>query len=168
MDRCIELVIAILGVLKAGGCYVPIDPANPKKRIDYLIENSKCSLILAQPNTCKMSDLYPNSFMVVARERWENERQEFKLEPIVLEQLAYIIFTSGSTGNPKGVKITHKGLANYLNWAIKSYDANTYGNFLLYSSLSFDLTVTSLFLPLLTGNTIYVQPAERVSNLLEV
>lgn len=71
-----------------------------------------------------------------------------------LQDLAYIIYTSGSTGNPKGVKIAHESLSNYIMWANKEYVNGETTNFPLYSSISFDLTVTSVFTPLVSGNTI--------------
>ena len=71
-----------------------------------------------------------------------------------LHNLAYIIYTSGSTGNPKGVKIAHESLSNYISWANTVYVQNEECNFPLYSSIAFDLTVTSIFTPLISGNTI--------------
>lgn len=73
-----------------------------------------------------------------------------------LNDLAYIIYTSGSTGNPKGVKISHESLSNYISWANREYVHGETTNFPLYSSISFDLTVTSVFTPLISGNAIYI------------
>lgn len=84
-----------------------------------------------------------------------------------LQDLAYIIYTSGSTGNPKGVKIAHESLSNYIMWANKEYVNGETTNFPLYSSISFDLTVTSVFTPLVSGNTIYIYENSNPQLLLK-
>lgn len=150
----IETVIAILGVLKAGGAYVPIDFNYPNDRIKYMIKDSDINIILTNisVNSLHFSgeviNLDENSF---CHESAANIRG--KVGP---ENLAYIIYTSGSTGNPKGVMVEHKGLTNYIYWAKRQYVKNENDVFALYSSLSFDLTVTSIFTPLISGCEIAV------------
>ena len=81
--------------------------------------------------------------------------------------MAYIIYTSGSTGNPKGVEICHESLSNYINWCKDIYVKNDISNFPLYSSIAFDLTVTSVYTPLTTGNTLYIYEDSNPQLLLK-
>ncbi|MEP6930174.1 MAG: amino acid adenylation domain-containing protein, partial [Flavobacterium sp.] len=157
LDRSETLVIAILAVLKSGGAYVPIDSAYPQERIDFIEKDSNCKVIID----------------VV---EWNNFYTKADKYPIInAEQLiaagnsAYVIYTSGSTGNPKGVDIAHASLTNYLLWATDYYSANGARNldFGLFTSLSFDLTITSLFLPLISGGTLTVfETTDDISKLL--
>ena len=90
-----------------------------------------------------------------------------ELETMSYDDLAYIIYTSCSTGKPKGVKVSHKSLSNYITWAIKQYVHNEETNFPLFSSVAFDLTVTSIYAPLCSGNTIYIYQNSNPELLLK-
>jgi amino acid adenylation domain-containing protein/non-ribosomal peptide synthase protein (TIGR01720 family) len=153
----IETVIGILGILKAGGYYLPIDINYPVDRIAYLLEDSKARIAL--------TNLTPDPALAAMVE-WvdlagpplgETDADGLNLEPLSgPEDLAYVIYTSGSTGKPKGVMIEHRGLVNYIWWAQKVYLRGVDERFALYSSLAFDLTVTSIFTPLISGNQILI------------
>ena len=151
LERSDWLVAAILGILKAGGAYVPIDPGYPSERIRYILDDSRCSIVLSED---KFLEQVPGDL----RQRFLNVREvgsngnENPAPAASPAHLAYVIYTSGSTGQPKGCQVEHGNLVHYLNWASQYYFAGSEGGcFGLYSSLSFDLTVTSLFLPLLRG-----------------
>jgi len=149
-----ETVIAIWGVLKAGGAYVPVDPAYPEERIRYMLEDSGAKLVLT--NIDGIEGQYPVPFLDLrAASSFDDEsiNPEVRLEP---DDLAYIIYTSGSTGQPKGAMIEHRGLTNYIWWAKLIYAKEEPSIFPLYSSLAFDLTVTSVFTPLICGGMIVV------------
>ncbi|MFF2888656.1 amino acid adenylation domain-containing protein [Paenibacillus sp. NPDC057967] len=149
-----ETVIAIWGVLKAGGAYVPIDPAYPEERIRYMLEDSGAKLVLT--NVDGIEGQFPVPFLDVrAASSYADKRfnPEVRLDP---GDLAYIIYTSGSTGQPKGAMIEHRGLTNYIWWAKLMYAKEDPAVFPLYSSLAFDLTVTSIFTPLICGGMILV------------
>ncbi len=164
----IEMLISILGVLKAGGAYLPIDPSYPIERINYMLQDSESSMLLTnfkvdddikfkvnstnasydinfKENIININDVNLN---VYSKENLANERN--------LNDLVYIIYTSGSTGKPKGVMLEHGGLTNYLWWAKKMYLKDENEVMPLYSSISFDLTVTSIFTPLISGNKIII------------
>lgn len=155
----LETVISILAVMKAGAVYVPMDPAYPAERINYMIEDSEIKLILTniEIDTGSFSKLNFNGEVLRIDDfrlfSGENDNLEKFNSP---EDLVYIIYTSGSTGRPKGVMIKHMGLVNYIWWAKKMYITDSKDTFALYSSLSFDLTVTSIFTPLIAGNKLNI------------
>ncbi|MED0870576.1 non-ribosomal peptide synthetase [Bacillus spizizenii] len=161
----IELIVGILAVLKAGGAYVPIDPEYPEDRIQYMLKDSEAKIVLTQLDLHKHLTLDADVVLLDEESSYHEDRSN--LEPICgANDLAYMIYTSGSTGNPKGVLIEHRGLANYIGWAKEVYVNDEKTNFPLYSSVSFDLTVTSIFTPLITGNTIIVYDGEDKSAVL--
>ncbi|MBS7256341.1 non-ribosomal peptide synthetase [Flavobacterium branchiicola] len=156
-DRSETLVLSILAVLKSGGAYVPIDSAYPQERIDFIEKDSNCKVIIDAAEW--------NNF-VLESENYAVGNLDQKAAP---ENSAYVIYTSGSTGNPKGVDIAHASLANYLLWGRDYYSANGSRSldFGLFTSLSFDLTVTSLFLPIISGGTLTVfETTGDISKLL--
>lgn len=151
------LVIAVLGILKANSFYVPIDVKMPDKRKQYLKNDLEINYIVTDSSLDSLSD-YPQENVIFIDKILKNLESysksiDLRIDPI---DLAYVIYTSGSTGNPKGVMIEHGSLMNYLSWANDYYLSNELNNsdFGLFTSISFDLTVTSLFLPLISGGTL--------------
>ncbi|MED1784025.1 edeine non-ribosomal peptide synthetase EdeP [Brevibacillus fortis] len=156
-DHSPEMIIGLLGVLKAGGAYLPIDPQLPSQRIEYLLSDSGADLLLRHTSRTDAiswskeilelgdSSLYRNDGAIL-----ESVNQP--------DDLAYVIYTSGSTGNPKGVMVTHRGLVNYIWWAKDRYLTSPDEAFAFYSSVAFDLTVTSIFCPLVKGNRMVIYP----------
>lgn len=152
LPRSPELVVALLGVLKAGGAYVPIDLAAPAARAKEIIDASGARVVLT---TDGHFDDAPNGVRVVVLDREaeaiasESEENLGSVAPG--DALAYVIFTSGSTGRPKGVMVEHRALMNYIGWAREYYLDGKPLDFALFSSIAFDLTVTSVFVPLTSG-----------------
>jgi len=153
-DRTPDMVVGVLAVLKAGGAYVPIDPAYPQDRISYMIEDSGIQLLLTQSH---LTDRLPQNTPRFLLDSEFAQLAEFATDnlelPIRADDLVYVIYTSGSTGRPKGVLITHGGLINYLTWAMDTYAKQGHGA-PVHSSLAFDLTVTSMYVPLLSGKRV--------------
>lgn len=155
VTHSLETVIGILGIIKAGGAYLPIDPEYPADRIEYMLNDSECKILLT--NCILDSQMNFKGEIIRLDDPGLFMGDGSNLEPINKpEDLVYIIYTSGSTGKPKGVMIEHRGLVNYIWWAKKVYVKDEQDAFALYSSLSFDLTVTSIFTPLIGGNRIVV------------
>jgi amino acid adenylation domain-containing protein len=166
-----EMVVALLGVLKAGGAYVPLDPAHPAKGLAVMLADARASLLLSEMKLAGPLAGLQTSPTFLDAEAAEVEQEETEDLPgsVTGEDLAYVIYTSGSTGEPKGVMIRHASLVNYSCWANEVYVRKRARNFALYTSLAFDLTVTSIFTPLISGNRIHIyQPQEQASALPEI
>lgn len=165
MDRSDWFLVAVLAVLKAGAAYVPIDMKAGVERQEFILKDCdpKVLLILSE-SMFDILEFDMEAFSVdIQLSDWleENPTPNKSIPSIQPSQLAYMIYTSGSTGTPKGVEITHENLANYLNWAKETYAdlPSQTSDIGFYSSPSFDLTVTSLFLPLVSGTTLHVYPS---------
>ncbi|MDF5721896.1 MAG: amino acid adenylation domain-containing protein [Rhizonema sp. PD37] len=154
LDRSLEMVCAILAVLKAGGCYLPIDPNYPTTRIHSMIEDSKTTLVLSDSQLG--SELLANlNTRVVFLDQLAAEiaaQQKENLEvPILAANIAYLIFTSGSTGRAKGIAISHQSLAHHMAWLIDEFAINTLDVLLQKTPFSFDASVWEFWAALMTG-----------------
>ncbi|MGW7256484.1 non-ribosomal peptide synthetase [Streptomyces sp. NPDC054834] len=154
-----HLLVAMLGVLKAGGAYLPLDPELPRTRTTDMLSRSGCSLILTGPDTPQ--DLAGTIRCLNVGRLPAAEHPVGPLPEVTPENLAYILFTSGSTGVPKGVMLPHQALANYVLWAARTYVHEGGTGAMAHSSVAFDMTVTSLFVPLVSGRTVHLDPAWR-------
>ena len=152
LERSADMLIALLGIWKAGGAYVPLDPAYPKERLSYMLGDGAVKILLTQS---KHKHLFPAERDVICLDSdWlliEQESTTNLDSAVTASNLAYVMYTSGSTGQPKGVMVLHRGLANYLCWAIKAYSVREGDQVPVHTSISFDLTVTALYTPLLAG-----------------
>ena len=156
LERSIEMVVAVMGALKAGGAYLPLDPEYPLERVALMLEDAGAGVVLTRR---ELEDRLPAFWgqTVCLDQDWERIGEESESEPesgVVAENLAYVIYTSGSTGRPKGVMISHGGLSNYLQWATESYRIEEGEGAPVSSSIGFDLTVTSLYGPLVSGKCV--------------
>jgi amino acid adenylation domain-containing protein len=170
-ERSMEMVAAVLGVLKAGGAYLPLDPAHPPERLSFMLKDASVSVVLAQQRV--VGRLPGHEVQLVCLDadwpRLSQESMENLPQEADAENLAYVIYTSGSTGLPKGVMIPHRGLVNYLSWCTKVYRVAEGQGAPLHSSLGFDLSVTSLFPPLLVGGRVLLVDEERgIEELREI
>jgi len=155
LPRSIDAIVSILGILRTGACYVPIDVEYPESRISYMIGDAGLSLLVTSDDfKSRFQDAVP---CVNPPELMDDSDIDVTLPGTDADSPAYIIYTSGSTGNPKGCVITHRQLAWYLDWARKQYfDGITGSSVPLFTSLAFDLTVTTIFGSLISGNCLTI------------
>ena len=149
VDRSLEMIIGIIGVLKAGGTYVPIDPSLPQDRISYIIKNTESSIVLTETKYAGHFEI-PN--LKLDEPSVYNDQSKFPPSiEIEKSSLAYVIYTSGSTGKPKGVMIDHEGIYNRLSWMRDYLNVTREDSILQKTNFSFDVSVWELLLPLICG-----------------
>ncbi len=155
--RSIELIISILGILKSGAAYLPLDPEYPLERIKYMIEDSKVPLVLCQKALKSNIDSIETNIITIESSLEKKVSKNLELPNKNPENLAYTIYTSGSTGRPKGVPIRHKNLL-HSTLSRYSFYPNNPEAFLLLSSFSFDSSVVGIFWTLCSGGTLVLPP----------
>ncbi|MEM6353925.1 MAG: amino acid adenylation domain-containing protein, partial [Cyanobacteria bacterium P01_D01_bin.14] len=168
LSRSVELLVALLGVLKAGGAYVPVDPSLPAERVRWMLADAQVSLVVtaaAETLRASVDGAHPTVDLSRDRDCIAQAPDHSPAVSLDLENLAYVIYTSGSTGQPKGTLLTHQGLSNYLNWATQAYPVAE-GGVPVQSAIGFDATITSLFAPLLVGQTITLLPETHELEML--
>jgi non-ribosomal peptide synthetase component F len=157
-------------VLKAGGAYLPLDPAYPEERLRYMVADSGTVVLLTQGELAgtltgtgrrlTVIDLEAETPAWLDHSECNPDRSLVGLRP---EHVAYVIYTSGSTGKPKGVMATHGGLSNYMAYAVRSYLGAEVQGSVVSSPLSFDATLTTLLPPLLEGKTVELLPEDETT-----
>ncbi len=169
VDRSVEMLVAALGILKAGGCYVPLDPLFPVQRLQQMLDDANPSIVVTQNQLRGSLPKGPWKTMMV-------NGGTAKRGPVVSnspESLAYIIYTSGSTGKPKGVEVPHRAVVNFLSSMRETPGLISDDTLLAVTTLSFDISVLELFLPLVTEAQVVIATREeatdgrRLSMLLE-
>ncbi len=176
LPRGVDAIVAITAAWKAGAGYLPLDPHHPGERLAFILTDSDARVVLARRDAAEgIADrLGTDRDRIVWLDDPEVAAEMGSLPDTApgvaahAEGLAYVIYTSGSTGRPKGVAVTQAGLANYVAWASASYAAQGAGAAPLHSSLAFDLTVTSVLVPLVSGSAVAVSPAGGAEGLAEL
>lgn len=155
IERSLEMIIGMLGVLKAGCAYLPIDIEYPKERIAFMLEDSGASVILTNTATALSFKNYSENIINVDEIKNDHNLKTLELPISNPENTAYVIYTSGSTGKPKGVPISHTNILNSTNGRLNYYEENP-SSFLLMSSISFDSSKAGIFWTLCTGGTLVI------------
>jgi amino acid adenylation domain-containing protein len=159
LERGMEMIISLLAVLKAGGAYVPLDPAYPAERLAFTLSDSGVVALLTQ-ESLRPALPVPDGVTVVSVDGAAAEIARESAERIesgaTQRSLAYLIYTSGSTGVPKGVAIEHESAVALLSWAATVFTAEELSGMLAATSISFDLSVFEIFLPLARGGRVIV------------
>ena len=171
LERCAELVIAVIGILKSGAAYVPLDPTYPSERLEYMLADSSTAVLLTRERQRAHMSV-STRVAVISMDSPPVPIEGDDAAPVsgvTPDNLCYVIYTSGSTGRPKGVAVPHRGLVNYIDWARRTYGASAGHGAPVFTSLAVDLTVTSL-LPLFAGGAIRLlrdeQPIEALAEML--
>ena len=166
LPRSIEMVVGLLAVLKAGGAYLPLDPDYPPERLAFMLKDAQPAWVfttaqiarrLPDNPPCLLLD-HTDTVNALARNPVSNPIDTERTQLLTSRNPAYVIYTSGSTGVPKGVVVTHEGLVNYTVWALEAYRLSVGSGAPINTPLAFDATVTSLFLPLLSGKCVTLLP----------
>jgi len=148
VERSLEMIIGLLGILKSGGAYLPIDPDSPQERVTYMLtDSSACILLTHKDIMLSLSTLTSTSTCQVSP-----------------TNLAYIIYTSGSTGKPKGVLITHRNICPLLHWGFHHYGIGPHARTLQNLSYFFDWSAWEIFITLTSGGGLYVAPSTVILN----
>jgi amino acid adenylation domain-containing protein len=166
-ERSLELVIGLLGILQAGGAYVPIDPSYPADRIAYMLADAAPAVLMTQPGLREQLPPFAGPYLELsAVAPTESDIACLPPAPVRLDHLAYMIYTSGSTGRPKGAGNTHEGLLNRLQWMQEYFNLTRADRVLQKTPFSFDVSVWEFFWPLMTGaELVLAQPDEHKDGL---
>jgi len=158
LERSPNAIIAILGIFKAGGAYLPLDLSYPPERLNFMLEDAQVSILLTQQSSNFKHD---ESKVVYLDSDWDVIAQQSQQNPIsnaTAANLAYVIYTSGSTGQPKGVLVEHCGLSNVAYAQMQTFDVNSEHRILQFASLSFDASIFEICMALGAGASLYIVP----------
>ena len=163
LERSLDLVAAILAVVKAGAAYVPLDPSYPPERLAFMMEDAGIPVLLTTGRLAAGLRVPEDVAVIDLNRDWPSidaNSEDNPPAPSGPDNLAYVIYTSGSTGRPKGTLITHGGLTNYLCWAIDAYRVTEGCGAPISSAIGFDATITSFFAPLAVGGKVVLLPEQ--------
>ncbi|MCY8264769.1 non-ribosomal peptide synthetase [Bacillus inaquosorum] len=163
MNRSMEKPAALLGIWKAGGAYMPLDPNFPEERLSFLLKDSQAAQLLIEENLMSFIPPHYKGNMIMIE---HTESHQTAAPDVPLGDLAYLIYTSGTTGRPKGVLVNHQGIANTLQWRREEYGMTEQDISLHLFSYVFDGCVTSLFTPLISGACVLLTTDDEAKDVL--
>ncbi|MGA4518379.1 amino acid adenylation domain-containing protein [Solibacillus silvestris] len=166
LKRSMETVISILGIIKAGGVYVPLDPTHPVQRNKYIINDTKSSNIITSENLLNsIQEMVTENTNFLLMENLKNlEHVNIEFTDDDIDDLAYVIYTSGTTGNPKGTLIRQRGVINLMDYMLKEWSITNEDIIMQFATYSFDASILDTFASLYSGATLYlIDDAERMS-----
>jgi aspartate racemase len=158
VERSVEMVIGILGILKAGCAYLPLDPNHPADRLNYILEDSGVAAVLTQADL--LDRLPSKKIHQLILNQWEDFIDQSESNPLSgagPKHAAYVIYTSGSTGEPKGVTIEHHSLLNFTEWAREDWEIGPNDRVLQFTSMSWDTHIEEIFPTLCSGGTLVLR-----------
>ena len=166
VERGTAMVVGMLAILKAGGAYLPIDPALPRERIRFMLEDAKVGAVLTQSRLAEaLGECASGQVLCLDDSIVPSENGESGPLPIVsVDDLAYVIYTSGSTGRPKGVEVPHRCVVNFLKSMERQPGMTSGDRLLAVTTISFDIAVLELLLPLLCGARVEIVPAAMTAD----
>ncbi|TCP53869.1 amino acid adenylation domain-containing protein [Tumebacillus sp. BK434] len=164
VDRSVELLVGILGILKAGAAYLPLDPSYPAERLAYMVEDAGVQLLLTMEHLqdavtvpVERKICFDRDWPEIAKESTDNP--DYEVEP---DNLAYVIYTSGSTGKPKGVMIENSSVCNMSAALAERFFLDDKSVMLQFAAFSFDASVAEIFPALMHGSTVLLAPKDKI------
>jgi nonribosomal peptide synthetase DhbF len=153
VPRSIDMVVCVLGIWKAAGAYLPLDPEYPAERLRRFLADARADVLVTSGSTAARREWGEHRVIDLGQDaaRISSEPDSPPASSLTAEHLAYVIYTSGSTGSPKGVMVSHRAVANHLRWRQAMYPLGAGDAFLQKASLSFDISVWEIFAPLIAG-----------------
>uniref|UniRef100_UPI0038B348AC non-ribosomal peptide synthetase n=1 Tax=Francisella sciaenopsi TaxID=3055034 RepID=UPI0038B348AC len=172
LERSLDMVIAILAVMKSGGAYVPMDPEYPVERFRHILSDTEAKLIITQSHLEEtLRNVTDINFILIDEQDDETVYQSEDVSNLAQysqsTDLAYVIYTSGTTGLPKGVMVEHKSVINLLESLVKPYNILPKERFVLFANYVFDASVEQLFLSLSTSNLLYIPSNTQIKDYFE-
>jgi myxalamid-type nonribosomal peptide synthetase MxaA len=171
MERSLDIVVALLATMKAGGCYIPLDPGYPEDRLRYMVADTRPAVVLTHNRLREKLPANTGTRVLYL----DSDSQQIGGEPmtnpgrnVAPDNLAYVIYTSGSTGVPKGTMVTHRGVVNNLWWRQTSWQLTHEDKVMQQSSFSFDPSVWSTLWPLIAGAQLVLVPDRQCSDPLSL
>lgn len=162
VNRSPEMIIGLLGVLKAGAAYVPIDPAHPKERIAFMLRDTEAKVILTEQKLLPSLPEMEIEKVCLDGDLFITEPVDRVTSNVTSENLAYVIYTSGSTGQPKGVMVEHRSVINLTRALKKEFGVNETSRVLQLTSFSFDVSVGEILTALLSGATLLIEDSQTL------
>ena len=166
MTRSADMVAVLIGIWKAGAGYVPLDPEYPMDRLKYMVEHSQLSIIISESKLdAQVAELGQKALFIDTEAQAISQHSDSVInEPVDPTQTAYVIYTSGSTGKPKGVNVPHGAVVNFLESMRNQPGFDAKDRILAVTTLSFDIAVLELYLPLLAGGTVVVADKDTATD----
>ena len=165
VERSAEMVIAALGVIKSGAAYLPLDPAHPAERLQFMLEDAQTVALITQSNLKQLAGDFKGDFLDITKLNELEDLGHISLTSPAPENLFILLYTSGSTGKPKGVMLEQKSIVNFCYWYRKYYQVTENDISAAYSSFGFDASMMDVYPFLISGATIHIIPEEMRLNL---
>ncbi|HVR99977.1 MAG TPA: non-ribosomal peptide synthase/polyketide synthase [Thermoanaerobaculia bacterium] len=168
LDRSLDLMVAVLGVLKSGGAYLPLDPDYPEERLAFLLQDTRSPVLLTRRAIAAALPVDGVTVLCPKEEGWTSEAGQDPARNVTPQNLAYVIYTSGSTGLPKGTAISHRSLVNYTLDIAERFGLSREDRILQFASIGFDVSVEEIFPTWLSGATLVVEREDLLASPWEL
>ncbi|QDL09667.1 non-ribosomal peptide synthetase [Brasilonema octagenarum UFV-E1] len=168
IERSLEMIVGLLGILKAAGAYVPLDPAYPAQRLTEIINDAQIPILVTMQQWATLEAEHPLQMVCLDTQKdliAANQSQENPVHEVAPSNLAYVIYTSGSTGKPKGVLIEHRSLVNFTQAAIAQYKITASERVLQFASISFDTAAEEIYPCLSCGGTLVLRTEKMLQSV---
>ncbi|HEV2681791.1 MAG TPA: condensation domain-containing protein, partial [Rhodanobacter sp.] len=171
LPRSLEMLVAMLGIVKTGAAYVPLDPAYPPERLAYMLDDARPVVLITNRETLQSLPDHPVSALLldapetvqaIAAQHTANPEQAQRRQPLRARNAAYVIYTSGSTGRPKGVVVTHAGITSLASGQIERFGVQPHSRVLQFASLSFDAAFSECCMTLLCGAALVLASKDQL------